>query len=109
MRISVVEGTEAGLPFDVEVENREPLGRVATWLHAHLYYGLAAGVLVWLHGGGSFESPMGATLNITSLAVRDLWKDSAVNADADTPVSRTFRKKKVETRKKTSRPIPGQA
>ena len=69
VRVSVVVGTEAGLPFDVEVQNREPLGRVATWMHAHLYYGLAAGVLVWLHGGGSFESPMGATLNITSLTV----------------------------------------
>ena len=69
----VVRPGEPGEPKHVlEVQPTEPLGRVAKWLHAHLYYGVAAGVLVWLHGGGSFDPlahPMGFLLNVTSYLV----------------------------------------
>ena len=34
-----------------------------------IYYGLAAGCLVWLHGGGNFATPMGALLNGLSALV----------------------------------------
>lgn len=48
----------------------EPLGRTARWMHAHLYYGAGAGVVTFLHGGGSFASPMGILLNgLTALVV----------------------------------------
>lgn len=41
----------------------EPLGRAARWMHAHIYYGFAAGLLALAHGGARFQSPMGWTLN----------------------------------------------
>jgi len=47
----------------------EPLGRTARWMHAHVYYGLGAGVLTLVHGGGRFESPMGIALNGLTLIV----------------------------------------
>jgi hypothetical protein len=42
---------------------REPLGRLAAWLHAHVFYGFAAALLVWFHGGLRCESTMGTLLN----------------------------------------------
>lgn len=48
----------------------EPLGRMARWMHAHLYYGFAAGILTLVHGGARFQSPMGIALNgLTMLVV----------------------------------------
>jgi hypothetical protein len=42
---------------------REPLGRLASWLHAHVFYGLAAAAIVWFHGGARCGSTMGLLLN----------------------------------------------
>ncbi len=47
----------------LKVGPREPLGRLASWLHAHVYYGFAAALLVWFHGGLHCESTMGFLLN----------------------------------------------
>ncbi|MCI0652539.1 MAG: hypothetical protein L0Z55_11735 [Planctomycetes bacterium] len=58
-----------GLPIILETEPREPLAPMARWLRAHLYFGLAAAVLVWLHGGGSLDSPMAVLLNGLSALV----------------------------------------
>lgn len=42
---------------------REPLGRLASWLHAHIFYGIAAALVVWFHGGARCGSTMGLLLN----------------------------------------------
>ena len=47
----------------------DPLGRMARWMHAHLYYGLAAGGMVWLHAGGMPQSSMGYALAGLTLVV----------------------------------------
>ena len=47
----------------------EPLGRMVRWLHAHVYYGFFSGVLVWVHGGGICESPLGLAMNALTLIV----------------------------------------
>lgn len=67
VRVEVEEGPPGGPPFRVTAGPTEPLGRTARWLHAHVFYGLALGALVLLHGGGRIESPMGALLNATAL------------------------------------------
>jgi hypothetical protein len=69
LRAEVVDGPAEGPRFVIRVFPTEPLGRVATWLHVHAWYGLASGVLVWLHGGASFGSPLGAALNALTLTV----------------------------------------
>jgi len=56
-------------PFVLEVSNRQPIGRVAKWMHAHIFYGLAAAGVVYLHGGMTFTSPMAWLLNGLSLLV----------------------------------------
>ncbi len=48
---------------------REPLGTLAAWLHAHVFWGLAAAVIVWLHGGGRCGTTMGLLLNAASYFV----------------------------------------
>jgi hypothetical protein len=46
------------------------LARAARWLHAHVYYGLGACLLAFLHGGASFQTPMGVILNgLTALVL----------------------------------------
>jgi hypothetical protein len=48
----------------------EPLGRMARWMHAHVYYGFAAGILTLVHGGARYHSAMGIALNgLTMLVV----------------------------------------
>ncbi|MCA9323408.1 MAG: hypothetical protein KDB53_21920 [Planctomycetes bacterium] len=47
----------------------EPFGRMLGWLHGHVYYGLFSGVLVWLHGAGSLESPLGLAMNLLTYLV----------------------------------------
>jgi hypothetical protein len=69
MKATIVDAAGGGAPFEVRTAPTEPLGRVATWLHVHAWYGLAAGVLVLVHGGWSFRSPLGATLNVLSAIV----------------------------------------
>jgi len=48
---------------------RDGLGRLAVWMHVHLYYGVAAAVMLFLHGGGRVGSSMGLWLNVLSLLV----------------------------------------
>jgi len=69
LRVKVTKGRPGGPTFDLRVLPREPIARVAKWMHAHLYYGLAAAGLVWLHGGGTFHTPMGFLLNGLSYLV----------------------------------------
>lgn len=47
----------------VAVEPRNALGTMASWLSAHVWYGIAAALLVWFHGGGRSGSTMGLLLN----------------------------------------------
>lgn len=56
-------------PHVIEILPTEPLGRMAIWLRAHLYLGMAAAVLVLLHGGLAWDSPMARLLNGLSLFV----------------------------------------
>ncbi len=56
-------------PFLLDIRSPEPRKRVLIWLHAHLYLGLGAALLVLLHGGGVWTTPMGLLLNGFSLFV----------------------------------------
>lgn len=68
--LAVAVGPAAdGAPPHLEVAWRRPLGRLAKWMHSHIYYGFAAAVLVTLHGGLRFSSTMGILLNGLSIAV----------------------------------------
>lgn len=69
LRARIVEVVGGEATIRIEIAWREPLGRLAKWMHAHLYYGGAAAVLVWLHGGGHFGSVMGILLNGLSFVV----------------------------------------
>lgn len=48
---------------------REPFGRTARWLHAHLYYGLLFAVLVFVHGRAGLHSPLGVALSSLALVL----------------------------------------
>lgn len=48
---------------------REPIGRLATWLGAHIWLGIAAAVLVVYHGGLRSGSTIGLLLNVLSFTV----------------------------------------
>lgn len=65
----LIAGEGGGPAFRVELVSNEPAGRVIVWLHAHLYFGLAAAVLVILHGGLVWSTPMGLLLNGLSFLV----------------------------------------
>ena len=66
----VERGGDATRPVSIRIETRQPLGAVSRWLHVHLYYGLASGVLVFLHGRFSLASPLGAALSgLTALVI----------------------------------------
>lgn len=47
----------------IDVQPRNALGTMASWLSAHVWYGVAAAALVWFHGGGRCGSTMGLLLN----------------------------------------------
>jgi hypothetical protein len=67
LRVSVAAGN-GGL--ELVTSRTEPLARVARWVHAHIYYGFAAGIVALAHGGARFETPMGIALNgLTVLVV----------------------------------------
>ncbi len=53
----------------VDVQPRNALGTMAGWLSAHVWYGVAAALLVWFHGGGRCGSTMGMLLNALSYFV----------------------------------------
>jgi len=63
------ERTDQIPPIGVELVSREPAGRVLVWMHLHLYLGVGAGIVVWLHGGGVLTTPMGFLLNVLSFIV----------------------------------------
>jgi len=68
LAVGVIPRAE-GQPANLEVAWRTPLGSLARWLHAHVYYGFAAAALLGLHGGMRWTSPMAALLNGLSVAV----------------------------------------
>jgi hypothetical protein len=68
-RAAAKRGESDGPAFEIEIRPTEPLGRVSKWLHFHAYVGLATGVVLYVHGGGTFESPMGAILNGLTLLI----------------------------------------
>lgn len=62
------------------ISRTEPLARVARWMHAHVYYGFAAGIVALVHGGARFHSPMSIALDgltvlvvVTGLAGLVFW------------------------------------
>jgi hypothetical protein len=69
LRVDVLPDTTAIGLFRVQAGPREPLGRLAAWLHAHIFYGFLAAVLVWFHGGGRCGTTMGLLLNALSYFV----------------------------------------
>ena len=53
----------------LDVQPRNALGRMSSWLSAHVWYGIAAALLVWFHGGARCETTMGLLLNALSYFV----------------------------------------
>lgn len=62
------DGRAIGL-LRLEVLPRNVLGRMSCWLSAHIWYGVAAALLVWFHGGGRCGTTMGLALNALSYFV----------------------------------------
>jgi hypothetical protein len=70
MSMQLCRGEPGGPRYSFRIVPRQPIGSVARWMHSHIYYGTAAGILVWLHGGGRFlDSGMGLLLNGLSYLV----------------------------------------
>lgn len=69
LRIRVERDPQALGALRVVAAPREPLGRLAGWLHAHVYYGFAAALVVWFHGGMRCGTTMGLLLNVLSYFV----------------------------------------
>jgi len=69
LRLKIRKGVHGKPRFIIELHPKEPLARLSKWMHAHLFYGLTSAGLVWLHGGGNFESWMGLLLNGLSYLV----------------------------------------
>ena len=69
LRVRITKDQEVLGGFRLTALPREPLGRLAGWMHAHLYYGAAAGLIVWFHGGMRSGSTMGLLLNVLSYSV----------------------------------------
>ena len=65
LRIQLEKGTRMGDPaWRVLALPTFPLGKMFHWMHAHIYYGLAAIALVALHGGNALRPGMGGALEI---------------------------------------------
>lgn len=70
LRIELQPGEGPGEPaWRVLALPTFPLGKMFRWMHAHLYYGLAAGVLVLVHGGGALQAGLGGILTVLGLVV----------------------------------------
>lgn len=69
LRVDVTRDDRSLGLFTVRTSPREPLGRLATWLHAHLWWGFAAALIVWFHGGLRCGTTMGLLLNALSYFV----------------------------------------
>ena len=63
LRVDIARDPQTLGLVKVVVAPREPLGRLASWLHAHIYWGFAAALIVWFHGGARLGSNMGLWLN----------------------------------------------
>lgn len=74
-RLFRVDVVPEGGSFALLTRPTEPLGRLARWLHAHLYYGLAAMAVVGLHGGLVPTTPMAWLLELGTVLVvlTGLW------------------------------------
>ncbi len=69
LRIEVERDRGAIGAWTVRSAPREALGRLAAWLHAHVYWGFAAALVVWFHGGLRCGTTMGLLLNALSYFV----------------------------------------
>lgn len=68
--VEVEPGTGPGEPaWRVVARPTFPLGMMFTWMHAHLFYGAAAGLLVLMHGGGALQAGLGGILTVLSTLV----------------------------------------
>lgn len=63
------EASGPGPKFVIGVLPTEPLGRMKKWLHFHVYLGLASGVTLYVHGGATLATPIGAMMNILTALV----------------------------------------
>jgi hypothetical protein len=63
LRVDVVRDARAVGSWTVRAAPREALGTLAAWLHAHVFWGFAAALVVWFHGGLRSGTTMGALLN----------------------------------------------
>lgn len=79
-RAIVETGAQGEPPFTIRIVPTEPLGRVARWMHVHVFYGTAFGALLLMHSGFSPQSSFGLLLAglsylvlITGLAGIYLW------------------------------------
>jgi hypothetical protein len=61
-RAVVEAGRPGDAPWTIRIVPTEPLGRVAKWMHVHLFYGLAFAALLGMHSGNPFGSGMGMLL-----------------------------------------------
>lgn len=68
-RAAATPGAPGEPPFVVRVLPAEPLGRVRHWMHVHLVWGTAFGLVVLVHSGGSLDSPIAVLLTSLALAV----------------------------------------
>jgi len=69
LRVDVQRDASAIGLLRLDVQPRNALGTMASWLSAHVWYGIAAALLVWFHGGGRCGSTMGLLLNALSYFV----------------------------------------
>lgn len=69
LRVDVQRDPSAIGLLRLDVQPRDALGRMASWLSAHVWYGVAAALLVWFHGGGRCGTTMGLLLNVLSYFV----------------------------------------
>ncbi|MCK5941260.1 MAG: hypothetical protein KAI24_04750 [Planctomycetes bacterium] len=69
LRVDVQRDASALGLLRLDVQPRNALGTLASWLSAHVWYGVAAALLVWFHGGGRCGSTMGLLLNALSYFV----------------------------------------
>ncbi len=70
LRVEIEPGDGPNAPaWRVLAHPTFPLGKMFHWMHAHLFYGLAAGVLVFLHGGGALQAGLGGVLTVLALVV----------------------------------------
>ena len=63
LRVDVTKAAGGLGLLRLDVQPRNALGTLAGWLSAHVWYGIAAALLVWFHGGGRCGSTMGLLLN----------------------------------------------